>query len=317
MLKTLQRSARSVGKRIYKIPERQIEGLTKHNYGLARSYYHKQLERADRRFNKAPVLIYQMGKVGSSSVTHSLRNVKLGRRIYHVHFLRQDYIEKYEAQRKDWLGTNREPALKHIWQYQYLREKLDKGLSDKWKIITLIRDPVARNLSTFFQNMEVVSSKADEYTFMSPEHQFEVTITKDKIEPLIDLFFDKIDHEYPLIFFEREFNHLFDIDVMTGEFSTEQGYEIYSGDQAELLFIRLEDLNDCVSEAFETFLDLQNFTLQNTNVGSEKAYADVYKQFKNIIVLPKSYLDSLYDTPFMHHFYSEPEIDAFRKKWTR
>ena len=52
-----------------------------------------------------------------------------------------------------------------------------------------------------------------------------------------------------------------------------------------------------------------------TNVGSAKVYAPLYKEFKNSIVLPESYVDRMYTSKYMRHFYSEEEIARFREKW--
>jgi hypothetical protein len=83
----------------------------------------------------------------------------------------------------------------------------------------------------------------------------------------------------------------------------------------DLLLIRVEDLNRCASQAFSEFLGLPELPLINENVGSAKAYASLYKTFKDSVKLPESYIDQMYATKYMRHFYSDREIAAFKKRW--
>lgn len=297
--------------------ESQLEQLTKLNYDLAKLYYHYKLRRSDKRYSQPPLLVYQMGKVGSKTVISSLANANINRRIYHVHFLDPELVREYERKRRKFLGTDREGALKHIWQYSYLRSRIKKRQDGKrWKIITLIRDPVSRNLATFFENIEVVSVDSDQvWNLSSVEYGFKVVVKKDDLSGLIELFFEKCRHDTPLIYYDREIKQVFNIDVYASNFLTTLGYKVYRGDDADVLLIRLEDLNRCASEAFRELLKIDDLKLINTNIGEQKDYADLYKHFKNHIRLPSSYLDKLYSSKFSKHFYEEQEIARFRDRW--
>ena len=74
--------------------------------------------------------------------------------------------------RKRFLGTAKQGRLEHIWLYEYLREQLDRGLesvrfqaphsdsrppdsSPLWKVVTLTRETVGRNISNFFEWVDV------------------------------------------------------------------------------------------------------------------------------------------------------------------
>ena len=137
------------------------------------------------------------------------------------------------------------------------------------------------------------------------------------MQVLRDLFFDRLNHDSPLVFFDRELKGVFGVDVFASEFPKSKGYKIYEDEKADVLVIRLESINDCAEEAFKDFLDINNFTLVNTNIGREKIYASIYKEFKETINLPVSYLDKFYNSKYMRHFYSEAEIEKFRAKWYR
>ena len=126
-----------------------------------------------------------------------------------------------------------------------------------------------------------------------------------------------MNHDSPLVFFDQELKKIFGIDVFANEFLKSKGYEIYENEKAHVLLIRLEDLNACIKKAFKDFLNIDDFTLDNTNIGAEKVYAPIYKKFKETVVMPHSYLDKFYNSTYVRHFYDEAEIQKFRDKWDR
>ncbi|MBW2085745.1 MAG: hypothetical protein JRI54_06930 [Deltaproteobacteria bacterium] len=321
MLTTFQSNLLNIGRRAYRLPERIIKRLVRKNYYTARAYYYYQLRRLDSQYKELPLLVHQMGKVGSSSVTKSLEMAKIGRRIYHTHSLRPEIIEKYERKRRGYLGTDREGDLRHIWQYRYLREQIERGFLEngkKWKVVTLIRDPIARNISDFFENTEMLPSTSEqELRLRSVEYDFEIIIVNNGLDELIQLFFEKFPHDYPARFLDHEIKGVFNIDLYASDFPTSKGYKVYRGKKADVLLIRLENLNDCFTEAFKEFLNIDNLTLVSQNVGSQKDYADIYRMFKDTICFPESFLDTMYSSKFVQHFYSEAEINQFRAKWSR
>ena len=128
--------------------------------------------------------------------------------------------------------------------------------------------------------------------------------------------FDKYNgHEAPINWFDTEIKATLNIDVFSREFPRSQGYELYQSDLADLLLIRLENLNECADKAFKKFLDIDKFTLAPSNISKNKSYSQIYRQFLETLVLPKHYIDKLYSSKYMNHFYSKEEIAAFRAKW--
>ena len=99
------------------------------------------------------VLVYQMGKVGSSSIKKTL--VKAGFSVKHFHY----------AAGTSWDRRNRP---KGIFGVSRLRDF-------HGKIITLTRDPISRNISAFFQNLQAFGINVSD---------------KPDIQHVIDVFFD-------------------------------------------------------------------------------------------------------------------------------
>ena len=292
--------------------------LSKRNYYVARAYYQYIHRREQKKFKGPPLIIFQMGKVGSQTVHRSLKALNLDMPIYHSHLLTRERIAETENKRKKFFRTERQPYLNRPWLNRFLRNQIDKGLnSKKWKVITLTRDPVARNISTFFENLEFKTIDASQkFEIISDYYDIPATlINLDDLEKLKALFLERMNHNSPLEFFERELKGVFGIDIYKSAFPRYVGYKIYKDKIADVLVIRLETLNECAQKAFKEFLDIDNFSLIVENVSADKIYADLYQRFKDNIVLPNSYIDKLYNSKYMRHFYSEEEINALSEKW--
>lgn len=261
--------------------------------------------------------MYQMGKVGSTTVLMSLQAAGLDVPVYQIHFLSQDLIDENERMvRKPLSPVKRVLLCRHIWECQYLRKQVDKGLKGRrWRVVTLTRDPIARNISAFFQNLQVQLLDLGRRYKIKSTYGFEITIDIEDVECLADLFFEKFDHDTPLVFFDRELKGVLGIDVFSREFSTSKGYQIHREEPADVLLMRLENLNQCAQDAFREFLNIDGFTLVRANVSSDKAYHAIYQKFLDSVVLPDSYVDRMYTSKYAQHFYSEEEIDSFRARW--
>lgn len=261
-----------------------------------------------------------MGKVGSSTIQRSLKTLNLDMPIFHVHYLSKSRVEALERERRKYMRTEKFGLLKRPWMYKYLRKELiDNFDGRKWKIVSLTRDPVARNLSAFFENLEFKRiGKQSEYEVRSDYYNIDpIILMGDDLEKLAILFYERFKHDSPLDFFDRELKSVFGIDVYSSEFPKSKGYKIYSGEKADALIIKLEYLDQCAQTAFKEFIHIDNFALIYTNIGNQKNYAAVYSRFKDFILFPGSYLNKMYQSKYMRHFYSAEEIKQFRNKWFR
>ena len=279
--------------------------------------YHRHLNKKTRKFEGPPLLIYQMGKVGSKTIRSSLKASNLDMPIFLVHFLSQDRVREMEIERLKYLGTSKETLLRHIWRYMYLNDRIAGGMDgERWKIITLTREPISRNLSTFFENLEIESLDNEKrYRVQSDYYDFDLSLDLDNLDELTAMFFNRLHHERPLKFFDDEIKRVFGMDVYSSDFPMDSGYKIYAADSVDVLLIRLEDLNSCVHEAIRDFLWITDLDIVNSNVGKDKPNAALYDVFKRSMVFPRSYVDKMYDSKYARHFYSSEEIAAFRSRW--
>jgi hypothetical protein len=287
-------------------------------YPTAKALFMWRMRRAYNACADGPILVLQMGKVGSTSVQAGLEEQNLPRRIYHAHFLSQERTEQTEQQRRPYFRTARHQDLLRPWLYQFLLQQFRDDKSDRrWKIVTLTREPIARNLSAFFENLVVTEhSESGRFTIQSDYYGIDpVEVSTDSPADVIDLFLSRGKHDSPLQFFDREIKEIFGIDVLRESFPQDDGYKIYEGAKADLLVLKLETLRDCAEQAFRQFLDIKDFRLVYKNVGAAKVYAPLYDAARKNMKVSSEYADRLYGSKYMTTFYSAAEIKAARDRW--
>ncbi len=281
-------------------------------------YYTLWAKRKIRRMQQQGLeilFIHQMGKVGSTAVASSLRanGYDQNAQIIQTHFLSpkgRAFVEKLEVDgRGGW--QNLTPRTKRFLVFsRVVGQMLENGYLNqhKSKVITLVRDPIATNISGFFHN----------YLWWPPRLQERPSrYSEEFLKDLYQQFMAVYPHDVPLNWFDMELKPLFGIDVLATPFPKEHGFKIYEGKLADVLLLRLDDLHDCAADAFDQFLGIKNFELVHANLAEDKWYADLYQAFKQKIVLPTSYADRVYESTYTRHFYTDVEIDAFRSKWCR
>lgn len=244
-------------------------------------------------FKKKLLIVYQMGKVGSSSVTKSL---KLQGFLYVYQIHRMNPYTMAKAMKKYF---DRKPLDFILGEILY--EKIIKKRKNI-KIITLVREPISRNISDFFQSYKEFTGTK----YSDANHS---------IEEIEDFFINNYKHSEPLIWFDTEINQTLDIDVYEYLFPKDIGYLSIIKENIELLIIKVE-IDDSIKEkAISEFLGIEDFKLVNSNVAKEKEYGKTYRAFTQNINLPQSYLEILYNSEYMKHFYNDAEIESFKSKW--
>ena len=250
-----------------------------------------------------PVIVFQMGKVGSSSLYASLRALRPPREVFQVHLLHD--LDRQEA--RVHAGYTRPTGT--LPQFAKARALADRIARDdrRWTVISVVRDPVERNVSAFFQVIGEFVPDALERAARG-----EVTVTE-----LLEVFLGRYEQSAPITWFQAQMAPVFGIDVLAVPFDRERGWQTYESDRARLLVLRLEDLPRVAEPAVRAFLDAPDFTLVTANVGDDKSYAALYRQFRAEVVLPADHLDRMYDSDYARCFYSADEIAAARARWER
>lgn len=269
-------------------------------------------------FDKGPVLVLQMGKVGSRSVEAGLAARVKDRPVYHSHFLSPDRVAETEKARRMYFRGVKHRYLTRQWLSQFILKTYQSHRDDRtWKLITLTREPVGRNISAFFENLYIVPQEQEGAFEISSDvyHLEPMIVSVDDTSQLTQLFYERAKHDSPLHFFDKEIRDIFGIDVIKSGFPVDKGYEIYRSERAELLVLRLEDLTRCAGVALKEFLDLDDFELINRNIASKKHYASLYSAFQKSINIKEDYVHTLLDSDYTRTFYSEHEIRDAKGRW--
>jgi hypothetical protein len=258
--------------------------------------------------DRPPILIYQMGKVGSTSVYRSLKNSAVKHPIFHIHWFSKAGLNRATHLNDD---INDPIFDMHFRRCRLLRTKYDTNKIKKWKFITLVRDPIDREISNIFQDIEIFHRHLfDNKKQIKLEET--LALVKKKIERNI------LDVDYCLTWFDKEFNKALSFDVYDFPFDKKTGYTIIRYNQSDVLILKLEKLNECFTDALKDFLDTNLYIgLIKANISDRKKYSSDVKFIRKNLKLSPEAFDKIYSKKFVNHFYSKQEINAFKKKWTK
>ncbi|WP_156115565.1 putative capsular polysaccharide synthesis family protein [Psychroserpens sp. Hel_I_66] len=258
-------------KRIYRFIKRQY--FTK--FGLDRDLY----------------LVYTMSKVGSSTVYNSLKKKYPFKEIHHIHFLGDTWLDSFKTGHPTFNNNLKNAS------------NLNKLLAKKrWniKIISLTRDPIARDVSGIFQTWK---------------HIFNVENITDVSAEMIIAHLKEIDFSYAQNWFETDFKEFTGFDIFEHEFNSSRGYEIYSCKKAELLIFQLEQLNSNFNLAMNRFIGKGEYKLHEENITASRASGELNTKVKQLLKLSHQQLENIYDSLYMSTFYNTSQIDKFKKRW--
>jgi len=222
-----------------------------------------------------------MGKVGSGAITRIIQ--ESGEKPLHGHWIANSW-PKAEFQT---------PKKEIVREFDQL---------PSFKVITPVREPMARNVSAFFQNLK----------------KYRKDYRNIPIKELQGVFLEEYNIDYPDQWFELELLEVFKFDPFEESFDYQKGYQIYRGSKHEFLILRLEDADRVVSEALEKFLGIKGLTMIRRHIRSERGSSEgeQYQEFLKLI-FPEEFLDRCYTLKYARHFYSEGERYLYKLKWLK
>lgn len=306
---------RGRGRAAVRRARRAVETLLRRSWRAANGW-------DDRRFRRRvppggpPVVVFQMGSVGSSAVHGALEGRLGGRPLFHVHSLTDRGVERLERIYREHARARGATAVDdHLLASRYLRRRRRKRPEERWKVVTLTRDPVARNLSSFFNAYPLLFPDLAFDDGAGSDREARERMSRRPVEALERVFLERFEHERPLRWFDWELEPVTGVRVYERPFPKERGWDVYEGDRADVLLIRQEDLEARGPEALGRFLGVELRRLGRRNTAGDKAYADAYRAFKERLRLPRSYEERMYGSRYARHFYREDEIARFRARW--
>ena len=254
----------------------------------------------------APVIVYQMGRVGSTALVVALQQSSINRPVLHVHFLSPNGVRflyrLYVAAYGSWRSVP-ENHKRHVLRSHAIGKYLNRAR--RYQVITLVRDPVATNISGFFHNRRLWSTDGLDETGETPG----------TIQSLEERFLSEYPHSVPLQWFDHELYRVFEVDLFAGPFAREDGHQICHGRRATVLAFKSERLSECVREACRQFLDVSDVFVRNEYQPINAISTSLYEAFVHQAKMPASYLRQMYESKLARHFYSESERRAFCDRW--
>jgi hypothetical protein len=244
---------------------------------------------------KVPIIVYQMGRVGSASLANSLR-MQGYRFVFHVHRMNPENIKKA---REEYIRHKEPPP------------KEDMGMKLYWHVavagrpaefISLVRDPISRNISAFFRNFRHFTGRGYEDSGVP-------------MEALAQMFIENYNHDVPLNWFDDEPKQALGIDVYEYPFEKKKGYAIIEKGNSRLLILKLELEDKHKERALGKFLGSEHIPWMTSNEGEKSSYGSAYKNFLQTVRLPPTYLEAMCNSKYMRHFYSDDEIQKVRRRW--
>lgn len=247
------------------------------------------------------VLILQPGKVGSTSVTMMLQSSGI------------PCIQTHRLSYPKYILGDR---LSEVWESAAKRIRHGHN-----KIICLIRDPLSKDYSAFWQS----------FTFPVERYRY-LPILSSNLQEMYEGFLkavmngrgeeEKHGISLPLSWreefdwFDEELKAHLGIDVYQYPFDREKGYTVIRQDSNELFLCKMERLEAAIP-ALEVFLNTGvNLKLERKNAALAKSYSMAYRAFRRQVKLNKDYINHYFQgNSKVDHFYSEEDQEKFIKKW--
>lgn len=266
------------------LPSPNVRLLSQSSPLIADAPTQKRLEHLMR----LPV-VYTMGKVASSSVTQAI--VRASVRCHDIHTLDPQHLLKMARARLD---RGEYPPFHVCVSMAWEAEIRD---TNGCVYISLVRDPIARNISAYFQNFPISAERA--------EMPLKVA------EEVVAAFRERYPHPYPARWFDNEFRRFLGIDIYSVPFD-----RIRRNVATEQFLLMRTDLNDAEKSRLLSKAIGSRIHVERQNVGEWKGYSQIYQSVLEIAKFPAAFVDAMYATPFARHFWTDDELAALRDRWT-
>jgi hypothetical protein len=273
--------------------------------------------------NSVPILVYQMGKVGSSSIRNTLLLLGL-HPVLHLHTfspLREKSAAdvRVEAELAPTVAREIEHAqsvFTEMGRWARLRLVVHEHTNERrlahrllrpgapLRIISSVREPIAANVSMFFQLLPWYTHGRYRPDGISTDE-------------LIRMFFERYSCGRPLIWFDEEMKYNTGIDVFRHPFAKERGSLAFREGDTDVLVLKTETEDAQKEEALSRFLGMGRIRLAKSNVAADKAYAEQYAEFKQRIRFPEAFFRTMYESKYARHFYDADELQCYGEQWHR
>lgn len=263
---------------------------------------------ARQPFSHPPCLIYQMGKVGSRTMYRSIVESPLNVKVFHIHSLQASRLRKQRRKYRSEGRLNSDNARhSHVARGLYWRILWDPALS--FDVVTGVREPIRRAISQIVQGGSVRYPQTGRNGEIDAERL--LAFLENTIRP------DSAIVRRAYTWLEKELAATLGIDPYNISFAPRQGYALFSHHRGSGMIYRLESIVDAIENGLPELLNVdQAFEVMERNTTSAKRDASAYQHALATFRLNRQVVEAIYDHPYMPHFYSSEEIEAFTEHWS-
>jgi hypothetical protein len=239
-----------------------------------------------------------MGKVASSTIYASLKKEP---RLLVLHFHRMPGANRTKTNKR--LGLKfRIRVILHDLQGT-IGYRLMQRCPENIFLISLVRDPFSRNISGYFQNL------------LQNQTYKKAISWEDQVNAIIQSMTTDYDYNIPLKWFDDEFRASTGVDVYGVPFDAHAKAGLLLETKYPVLILRTDLADAAKLTILSEFLGRPHLTLQQSNIGETKFYADLYRAVKSEFVYPTAYVDQALSSKLMQHFFTPEERNELGLKY--
>lgn len=248
----------------------------------------------ENQTRRTVIIVHSIGKVASSSVYLAATKSCKDASVFHTHFLNEKRVVQVSAKMKD----HGRVLSGHIKDSLEVIPLLDDS-SINFKVITLVRDPFARSISAFFENIEMFGLDK-------------------KALPSVDATCEIFKKAYPINsldeWFASEFCSVFSVRLLEHPFPKRLGWYCFEKENFDFLLMKAELSNSAKQAVVSAFLGCPDLKIGSDNVMADKFNAEYYSNFKKQLDGRVEDKLSYYDSEYMKLFYSIDEMIDFHAR---
>lgn len=240
---------------------------------------HKLISRFLQFRSDDSVYLYQMGKVGSTSIERTIPNAIH----FHTLFRNPPCPPWFKSKRSGVHYVN--GLMKDFLKY------LTIVFRKEIKIITLVRNPLDRNVSMYFQDLP--------YWYVEYDKAYRVPRDADGM--ILHEVFEKVfPHLYAIEWFDKEIRRLTGIDIYKYKYDREKGFVKIECGKYKILILEMT----LVEQNFDVVQDFygKKISFVTGNESSGKWYGNLYREFRAFEYPPKL-RSEIESSKFYRHFY--------------
>lgn len=194
-----------------------------------------------------------------------------------------------------------------------INKTLINNIDKTIKIITAIREPISQYISGFYEWL--AAPYFTNVICTEKIYKEDSILFKDggNVQAIFDEKLANFTQTGTTSFMEKFAENA--VDLSKHPFDTDKGYSIIKEGNIEVFVYQLERMNDIVAEISNWVGEKSFSEWERSNEASGKWVSDSYKQAQKELKFPQEFFDSMYNDPWIQHFYSQEDISKFKEKW--